>query len=296
MKLLVIGHSVEDHIHLKQGEVVRPGGIFYSALGLKSIAGEGDEIYLLTSEDRTSGPLFAFLYDGLNRQFFQPADKIPRVHLYLPDNAERCENYENIAENLDINGLNDLSSFDGILINMITGFDLRLEDLIELRKRYSGLIYLDVHTLARGLGENNQREFRPIPQVEKWISCVDILQVNENELLTLSEKKDEMEIAREVLSKGPQYLIVTKGDTGSKLFAPENGGIKSYFQSALKVSSVNKIGCGDIFGAVFFYSYIKNRNFSEALKLANTAAGCAAGYSEFNDYQKLKYDTFARFD
>ncbi len=37
MKFLVIGHSVEDHILSDDNEIVKPGGIYYSALALTSI-------------------------------------------------------------------------------------------------------------------------------------------------------------------------------------------------------------------------------------------------------------------
>lgn len=296
MKLLVIGQSVEDHIHIKDSHEVKPGGIFYSVLGLKSFLEEKDELFLLTSMEREKESLFSPLYEGLKKDFFQYKGSIPRVNLYIPDNAERCENYENMAESLEVSGLRELNSFDGILVNMITGFDLRLEDLKSLRKDFKGLIYLDVHTLARGLGENNQREFRQIPQAMEWMRQADIVQVNESELRTLSSKGSETGIALEVLQCGLNCLIVTKGELGSKIYSLENGELKSYFQSAIKINCMNKIGCGDIFGAAFFSSYLKNKSLTEAARIANTAAGLTAGYREIKDFIKLKDDTFARFN
>lgn len=296
MKLLVIGHSVEDHIHIKGGHEVKPGGIFYSVLGLKSFLEEQDELFLLTSMEKESESLFSPLYDGLRKDFFQYKGRIPRVNLYLPDNAERCENYENLAESLDIGLVKELNSFDGILVNMITGFDLKLEDLKTLRKDFNGPVYLDVHTLSRGLGENNQREFRQIPGAMDWLSQSDMVQVNENELRTLSSKESENEIALEALHCGLKCLIVTKGELGSKIYSLENGELKSYFQSAIKINSLNKIGCGDVFGAAFFTSYLKNKNLAQAARFANAAAGVTAGYREIKDFRKLKDDTFARFN
>ncbi|MGE5499288.1 MAG: carbohydrate kinase family protein, partial [Syntrophothermus sp.] len=286
----------EDHIHIKEKHEVKPGGIFYSVLGLKSFLEENDSLFLLTSMERESESLFSPLYDSLKKDFFQYKGRIPRVNLYIPDNAERCENYENLAENLDLSGLEELNSFDGILVNMITGFDVKLEDLKALRKNFNGQIYLDVHTLSRGLGENNQREFRLIPRAMEWIRQVDMIQVNENELRTLSRKESEIEIAREVLQTGLKCLIVTKGELGSKIYSLENGELKSYFQSAIKINCVNKVGCGDIFGAAFFTSYLKGKSLSEAARIANAAAGLTASYYEIKDFLKLKDDTFARFD
>lgn len=296
MKLLVIGHSVEDHIHVRRIEELKPGGIFYSALGLKTFLEEKDELWLLTCMEKEKETLFSPLYDTLKKDYFQYTGSIPRVNLYIPDNAERCENYENLTQNLDLNGIGELNSFDGILVNMITGFDIKLSDLQTLRKNYDGTIYLDVHTLSRGLGENNRREFRPIPEAEEWIKAVDILQVNESELLTLSPGESETEIARDVMHFGLKCLIITKGERGSKIYNLENGELKSYFQSAIKIQCVNKVGCGDIFGAAFFITYLKSSSITEAARFANTAAGVSAGYSDIKDFLKLKNDTFARFN
>lgn len=296
MRLLAIGHSVEDHIHLKGKEDVRPGGIFYSVLGLKSFLEKDDELFLLTSMDKESESLFSPLYESLKKDFFQYTGRIPRVNLYIPDNAERCENYENLTENLDIKPLQELNSFSGILVNMITGFDIKLNDLKTLRKSFQGAIYLDVHTLARGLGENNQREFRPVPDAMEWMAQADIVQVNESEIRTLSSRENEAEIALEVLNWGPKYLIVTKGELGSRIYSIENGELKSYFQSAIKINCLNKIGCGDIFGAAFFTYYLKGRSISEAARIANIASGVTAAYREIEDFIKLKDDTFARFN
>ena len=99
---------------------------------------------------------------------------------------------------MEIN-IGNLNLFDGILINMITGFDFNLEQIKEIRNVYKGLIYIDVHTLSRGLDKNLKREFRLIPFFNEWASSVDIIQVNESELRTISKKTDELEIVKEVI-------------------------------------------------------------------------------------------------
>ena len=52
-----------------------------------------------------------------------------------------------------------------------------------------------------------------------------------------------------------------------------NEGIMFEHIDAVQVEVKNKIGCGDIFGAVFFYSYLCGKNLSESLSLANKLAG-----------------------
>ena len=162
----------------------------------------------------------------------------------------------------------DLNQFDGILINMITGFDITLTQLIEIRKNCSGLIFIDVHTLSRGLDENYKRNFRLIPDFDKWAKCLDIIQVNQHELFTLSQKKNEIKIVEELFNTGVKIVCVTKGELGAKVYFKNSNEILSYFVAARKISNPNVIGCGDVFGASFFYSYIRNKNVMDSLSNA----------------------------
>ncbi|MDP4173948.1 MAG: carbohydrate kinase family protein [Bacteroidota bacterium] len=296
MRLLLIGHSVEDQIHLENREIHSPGGIFYSAMGLNSFLSSKDELFLLTSYDDLSYPLFSSLYDTLKKDYFLRVNSIPKVHLYISANCERCETYENLAEPLNLSKIENLDQFDGILINMITGSDIKLSDMLNIRKNYKGLIYFDVHTLSRGVDENNRRYFRPIPDAQKWISSVDIIQANENELRTLSCKNKELDIVEDILQFGLKILIVTKGEQGSVIYWKEGPKLNFFPQSAISSISINKVGCGDIFGAAFFYSFVSNAFLPDAAKLANIASGCITNYSDIKDLVNLRNDTFSRFN
>lgn len=296
MKLLLIGSSVKDHIRIGDEEKVSPGGIFYSVLGATNFTEPDDKISLLTAIDKENEKLFAENYNRIEKSLITYTGKIPVVHLRILEDKERCEYYENITQCLDIHSIPNLNSFDGIFVNMITGFDLTLEDIIYLRENYKGLIYLDIHTLSRGLTEKNERLFRPIPFAEKWVASADFIQVNENEILTLTNTTDEFEAAKQILELGTKFLLLTKGEFGARIFWFQKGELNSIFASSLKVNTKNKVGLGDIFGAVFFSSYIKHRNLNNALRLANTAAGTASEFSNIDDFKRLKDGTFARFN
>jgi sugar/nucleoside kinase (ribokinase family) len=114
---------------------------------------------------------------------------------------------------------------------------------------------------------------------------------------TLSEKKSEEEIIREVLDYGIKHLIVTFEDKGVKIFYKEKDVIKTIYEPAINIEIKNKVGCGDVFGAVFFYSYISrgNKNIEKVLKLANIAAGYTASYKDMNEFKNLKDNVFSRY-
>ena len=264
MKLLVIGHSVLDFIKSDKEQKISAGGIFYSISALNRLTYSDDEIYLCSQYDDESYNRFESEFKKVNGKYIQKVEKIPRVHLNLQKDRERHEAYENITNNLSLD-ISEFRSFDGILINMITGFDITLDQLTQLRNSYSGIIFIDIHTLSRGLNKEYKREFRLIPDFQNWAKCLDIIQVNQNELFTLSHKNIEMEIVEELFSYGIKILCVTKGELGARVYFKNQNEIASYFVSAKKINNPNVIGCGDVFGASFFYSYIRNKNVIDSL-------------------------------
>jgi len=271
MKFLVIGHSVLDLIISGTEQIISAGGIFYSISALNKIRQKDDEIFLCSQFDNDTYNYFSIEFEKINKKYFQVVDKIPRVHLTLQRDSERHESYENINNNLSID-ISDLEDFEGILINMITGFDIKIEQLIQIREKFSGLIYMDVHTLSRGISDDYKREFRVIPDFEDWAKCLDIIQVNQNELFSLSSKKRESEIVEEIFSHGIKVLCITMGELGAKVFYPQQDEIISCFISAKKISNPISVGCGDVFGASFFYSYIRNNDAVLSLTKAVLAA------------------------
>jgi hypothetical protein len=271
MKLLVVGHSVFDFIESEEYQTKGAGGIYYTISALNRFCNSKDEIFLCSQIDNETYNYFSPEFEKIKKDYLIKVEKIPRVHLNLSTGKERHEAYENITNNLTTD-FKDLKNFDGILINMITGFDINLNQIYEIRNSFSGLIYIDVHTLSRGLGENFNRNFRSIPNSKEWAKNVDIIQANEHEIYTISEKNTEIKVAEELFEFGIRILCITKGEKGAKIYYMKNGEICSYFIAAKKIQNANVIGCGDVFGAAFFYNYILSNNEIGSLKKAVNAA------------------------
>jgi hypothetical protein len=294
MKLLVIGYSVVDKIESMGKAEVKPGGIFYTVLGLNSLKEDKDFITLITAFDKNNHHLFADIYNDCEVIHYYCVDNLPAVNLKIYENAEREEVYENINDPLKVE-INNYSNFDGILINMITGFDITLESLYKIRESFSGPIYVDVHTMTRGLTNSMKREFRQIENFSEWAKCIDILQANHLEAKMLCNEKSELDIAKKVLEYGVRIFIITKEQYGARIYFKQKNEIASIFKPALRVDVKNKVGCGDIFGSAFFYIYVKDKNIVEALDIAIQAAGLAASYNSIEEYKNLRYDVFARY-
>ena len=293
MKLLVIGHTVVDRIITRQDELIKPGGIYYSILGLVNFVEESDKVFLCSVVSKSSEYLFSDLYDRISREYISYTNEIPEVKLTLYNDKERDEQYSNVNQNLTLPD-EDLNNFNGILINMISGYDINLEQLRNIRREYRGVIHFDVHSMARGLGMDMKRDFRRIPNFKEWAANIDILQANEEEFKTLSNDTTKIDIVREMFSYGIEIIILTKGKEGARVFFKNRESVESVFISSVKVKSTNYVGCGDVFGAVFFYNYIRNRDIPESLKIANAAAGISTMYSQTKEYKNLKRDVLQR--
>ena len=102
--------------------------------------------------------------------------------------------------------------------------------------------------------------------LEKVISNVNIISINEEESLLITGEKD-IEKAANILHKmGPKYVIIKKGEEGAVLF----GEGKTYFAPAYKIDKVvDPTGAGDCFiaGIAGYLSEINEVSF-ESLKSA----------------------------
>ncbi|HEY6438234.1 MAG TPA: carbohydrate kinase family protein [Ignavibacteriaceae bacterium] len=295
MNILVIGHSVVDKIIDKGSVSIKPGGIFYTIVSFLSQMQREDKLFLCTTVDEMNETLFKDFYNLVEKDFIFKVDSIPKVELIVDDIGERKETYSQISQNLTL-PKDNLNRFDGILINMISGYDISLPQLIELRKNYNELIYFDVHTFSRGIDKNLKRNFRRIENFDQWAECIDILQSNESELLTVSDKKDEFQIIEELFSFGIQQVIITRAEKGATVYFKENDIIRKLHKDALQVNLISKVGCGDVFGAVYFYNYIKNKNVTLTIEKANLFAGISTTYSDVKEYFNLNIDANKQID
>lgn len=293
MKILLCGHSVVDKIHEKDKVITQPGGIFYSASTILQISDSSDQIYLCTRIDVKHRELFNSVYEKLNQSYIEEGKEIPIVELGLSEHCERTEHYKNITSNLNI-PLTDLESFDGILINMITGFDINLNQLKSILTSSDALIYFDVHTLSRGIDEKGRRKFRTIPDFDKWAENIDILQSNESEIMTLFDLSNTNEIINRLFEIGVQIVCLTLGEKGVKIYYKNQGEICWFFRSTKSVDSSNQIGLGDVFGATFFYSYIRNRDIFYASERAAQAAEFIASINNLLEFSELQKNVIKR--
>src|SRR5262245_42942661 len=170
MKIAVLGHLCLDVIHHPDSTLTEGyGGIFFSVAALANLLGPDDVVVPVLGIGKTDFDPFVerlrrypnISTDGLYR-FNGPTNQ---VHLYYSGPAERMEKSEYISEPIPLKKIAPHLDADMILLNMISGFDITLETLDEIRmevREQHTPVYLDLHSLTLGIREDFTRFHRPV--------------------------------------------------------------------------------------------------------------------------------------
>lgn len=182
------------------------------------------------------------------------------------------------------NRVRPLLECDAILVNFISGQDIRLAALERLRKEYDGLIYMDIHSLTLGRKKTPGGVARFLRRPRYWrryAACADILQVNRGEFELLAGCAFDRKTAYGFFTKelpSAQALIVTLGSDGCLVVSRRGPKIIGRMVSSPPVRKVfDTTGCGDIFAAGFLIEYMKSENFIRAASEGNCLAAQRCG-------------------
>jgi sugar/nucleoside kinase (ribokinase family) len=98
-----------------------------------------------------------------------------------------------------------------------------------------------------------------MPDLEEVLKHVDMLLVNDSEARELSGQFSLVRAARTILSMGPQFLIIKKGEHGALLFHKD----KVFFAPALPLEDVfDPTGAGDTFAGGFIGYLAQTKDIS----------------------------------
>lgn len=98
-----------------------------------------------------------------------------------------------------------------------------------------------------------------LPELEEVISKIDVLLVNDSEARQLTAEYSLAKAAKKILTMGPKYLVIKKGEHGALLFHED----KVFFAPALPLEEVfDPTGAGDTFAGGFIGYLAKTNNVS----------------------------------
>ncbi|WP_346237584.1 PfkB family carbohydrate kinase [Niabella insulamsoli] len=115
-----------------------------------------------------------------------------------------------------------------------------------------------------------------LPELEEVISKIDVLLVNDSEARQLTAEYSLVKAAKKILTMGPKYLIIKKGEHGALLFHED----KVFVAPALPLEEVfDPTGAGDTFAGGFIGYLAKTRDISfENMKAAIIVGSAMASF------------------
>lgn len=292
-RLGVVGTMVWDTIHGREPQpepVEEWGGIAYALAALEASLPDTWEIVPLI---KVGKDLAANANEFLNRltrrsaadRFVEVPESNNRVSLLYESNNRRAERLTGGVPPWTWAQLGPMvSDLDAIYVNFISGFEMDLETAQFLRHAFKGPIYADLHSLFLGIASNGLRIPQTIPQADLWMSCFDVVQINEDELALLGP--DPMGVAARALAVGVRTLVVTLGAEGAVHFStpsvdlfkkrelpPTSGPIRT---SRIPVERIleegDPTGCGDVFGGTLVGQLLWGVDIEAAVRKANALA------------------------
>ena len=298
MKLLTIGHFCLDVIHPQEGpEVQSYGGIYYTLATLATLADTNDTIIPVFGVNRNDYPP---LIEHLSRfpnvdtsgifSFDEPTNT---VHLYYRDKGTRVECSRNIAPPISFERIRRHLSVDGVLVNMISGFDVTLETVDQVRlaiRSHNTVMHLDYHSLTLGINGSFERFRRPVPDWRRWAFMVDTVQLNEEEIGGLTvESLSEQQTAGHLLTLSVKGVVVTRGDRGATVYYSDHKRLERKDIAGIAIDEVRDVtGCGDVFGAAFHYHFVKTKDLMASAQAANQVAAARVRLSGSEELHRLK--------
>ena len=115
-----------------------------------------------------------------------------------------------------------------------------------------------------------------LDDLKKVLRKVDVLLVNDSEARELSHEYSLVKAARKILTMGPKYLIIKKGEHGALLFNEDN----VFFAPALPLEDVfDPTGAGDTFAGGFMGHIARTKDISfENMKTAIIIGSAMASF------------------
>jgi len=284
MQISVIGTFNRDTTYpINGGKTESYGGLIFTVMGLSYLLDPDDKIYPICNVGHD-------IFDDLKKKLSSQEnivliglDKVMQknnhVTLTYKNKDTRDEILTDPVPPIKFEQIEPFLNVDLIVINFISGFELSLETLLQIRRKSSGKIYMDIHSLTLGRDKNGRRFLKPIPEWQRWIEQTDVIQMNvvEANLLMNSNNmqfKDIPHFADYILDLGPEIFIMTCASEGSRIFYRNEldlveRGIKPYYTG----KEVDPTGCGDIYAAAFISSYYKGGVAEEAATYASYISG-----------------------
>ena len=170
--------------------------------------------------------------------------------------------------------VNVLANFDPKIPKNYTNLDILVLGNLDPKVQLSVISQFEKRPKFTILDTMNFWMDNTLDNLLKIISKVDLICINDEEVIQLSGCKEYKNGIKKILTMGPKYLIMKKGEYGSTLYSDN----LEFFCPSFKVKKViDPTGAGDSFAGAFAGHLAESKNYtfksiSSALIYANAVA------------------------
>ena len=170
--------------------------------------------------------------------------------------------------------VNVLANFDPKIPKNYTNLDILVLGNLDPKVQLSVISQFEKRPKFTMLDTMNFWMDNTLDNLLKIISKVDLICINDEEVIQLSGCKDYKNGIKKILTMGPKYLIMKKGEHGATIFSESS----EYFCPSYKIDKViDPTGAGDSFAGAFAGHLAESKNYtfesiSSALIYANAVA------------------------
>jgi sugar/nucleoside kinase (ribokinase family) len=304
MKYTIIGHFSIDVRHTDGGpegenEQRSYAGILNAVKTMAALASEGDTIVPVcgVGEREYYGVKTALApYTNVDLSgIYSTREESNEVH-YFPHGGGTTVCAKKISAPIPFSKIESFLNVHGVLINMISGVDITIDTLDEIRMVVRGKgtpVHLDLHNLTLGVNPDATRFRRPLTDWRRWCFMINSIQMNAEEAAGLTLEYTEADrLVTQMVPLMVQAVCITRGEKGAVLYeARHKSAVLHTIDGEPVVPDADTIGCGDIFGAAFLHRFSSAKNFTDAARFANHAAAESvhvSGEEKFSVIARLK--------
>ncbi len=274
------------------------GGIYYSLITLAQLFDRNDLIYPICSVGEEE-------YSALIHEIkHYPAIKHDRISRYPgPNNRVVLEYYSQeerrefstyLPKQFTCSDMVPLPDVGLVLLNFVSGKEMSYKTVCALKRRMNVPLYIDLHSIFLGFGNNGERYYRTGKKWTHWHRSGDILQMNSTEAQILAGEElngpSRVEtFGKYLVDQGASVVLITEGHKGSVVvWEKESKTFVKRIPAYISEKSVDPTGCGDIYSSAFAYRFGDGADPAEAADFASRVSGIRAGMSSSSELSLVR--------
>jgi len=266
-KIAVAGSFVLDEVAMGRSRRQVLGGIAYNIRGLLGVDPDWEVIPVARVDEQARAMLREEFGEEsrVNLRNLVASDGPCHRNRITLDGLARREEFSPGESGLCFGDFRGMGDVDGLIINMITPWDMDLPTARSLSAAQRCPIHLDVHSLVRTVSADGRWLTTTRPDTYGWTSVPDSVQMNAEEATAFTgfpvkDPEDARRLAMLVVLSGPGSCVITLGPGGAACAWLSGNRVEAdLFSPGVKLS-LDPPGAGDVFSSWFLWGMMEGKN------------------------------------